>query len=193
MTPTNLKSSPVVAILALILAACSSTGDRFYMLTADSKLPSSRSSSDLVLGVGPVRLPDYIDRAELVFQSGPNRFEVPPEHRWAGDLEQSFSSVLATNIGHRANTASVYSFPWEPSLRPRYTVPVRVHQFHALSGGDAILEVSWEVLDGVSKEAVYRGSQTFTEALCQEGYDGVVAAESRLVAQLADAINAMIR
>ena len=78
-------------------------------------------------------------------------------------------------------------------MRPRYTVPVRVLQFHALSGGDAILEVSWEVIDGVTKKILRRGSQTFTEELSEEGYDGVVAAESRLVGQLADAIAAMIR
>ena len=184
----------LLAILAAIaLSACSSTPDRFYKLAADGKLPSSRSSNDLLIGIGPVKIPDYIDRAELVFQSAPNRFEVPPEHRWAGDLGKSFSNVLATNVGHRANTASVYSYPWDPALRPRYTVPVRVLQFHALSGGDAILEVSWEVLDGVTKKILRRGSQTFTEELSEEGYDGVVAAESRLVGQLADAIAAMIR
>lgn len=179
--------------VTVLLAGCASAPpDRFYLLTPDGKLPASRASHDLVLGIGPVSVPDYIDRAELVFQSAPNRFEVPPDHRWAGDLEKTLTSVLATNIGHRAGTASVYPHPWDPSLRPRCSIPVRIHQFHAVSGGDAILEVSWEVLDGTTKQPLNRGSKIFTEALGEEGYDGVVAAESRLLGQLADAISSML-
>jgi uncharacterized lipoprotein YmbA len=184
-----------MAIGILSLVGCASTPDRFYMLSPDGRLParSSNPLDDLVLGIGPVSLPDYIDRAELVFQSAPNRFEVPPDHRWAGDPEKTFASVLATNIGHRSDTASVFTFPWNPSLHPRYTIPVRVQQFHAISGGDAILEVSWQVLDGTTRAPLDRGAEIFTEALGEEGYDGVVAAQSRLIGQLADAISEMIR
>lgn len=186
---------PALALAAgaIYLAGCASTPDQFYMLSPDGVLPSSRSGEELVIGIGPVSIPDYIDRPELVFQSAPNRFEIPPEHRWMGDLEKTVTSVLATNIGHRAGTASVYQHPWSASARPRYTVPVRIHQFHAMSGGDAILEVSWEILDGETREALHRGSKTFTEALADEGYDGVVAAESRLLGQLADAISTKLR
>jgi uncharacterized lipoprotein YmbA len=163
------------------------------MLSPDGALPSSRSSGDLVIGIGPVSIPDYVDRAEIVFQSAPNRFEIPPDHRWMGDVGETVTSVLATNIGHRAGTASVYSYPWSASTRPGYTIPVRIQQFHALSEGDAILEVSWEILDGETREVIHRGSKTFTEALQEEGYVGVVAAESRLLGQLADAIAAMLQ
>jgi uncharacterized lipoprotein YmbA len=177
----------------LLLAGCAATPDRFYGLTADGTLPSGATANALVLGIGPVDVPDYIDRDELVFQSSAHRYEVPAEHRWAGDLTDSVTGVLVSNLGHRLGTNAVHGYPWDSRLNPRYAVPVTIRQFHAVSGGDAVLDVGWEIRDGATGETVHRGAQVFSEPLTEEGYDGVVAAESRLLGQLADAIAAMLR
>jgi uncharacterized lipoprotein YmbA len=180
---------PILSLFYLIiLSGCASTPDQFYRLTPDGALPASSSRNALSIGIGPIKLPEYLDRDELVFQSATYRFEIPAEHRWAGSLDKSIASVLATNLGHRLGTSAVQTYPSLSDEKPRYTVPVTIRQFHAVSGGDAILEANWEISGGANK----RGSRTFTEPLREEGYDGMIAAESRLLGQLADAIAAMI-
>lgn len=180
----------VAGIFALLISGCSSSQDHFYLLSADGRSASAGSGSSKLIGLGPVSLPDYIDRAELVFQSDTNRFQVPPDQRWAGDLRENVSDVLATNLGRRLSRSRVQSYPWDSTSGLNYSVPVTIRQFHAVSGGDAILDVRWEIREGINGKVLSRGSRLFTEGLAEQGYDGVVAAESRLLAQLADAIAA---
>jgi len=175
---------------AILIAGCSSSQDSFYLLTADGRPASAGNRSSRLIGLGPVSLPDYIDRAELVFQSDTHRFQVPPDQRWAGNLRENVSDVLAINLGRRKSGSRVQAYPWDPTGDVSYSVPVTIRQFHAVSGGDAILDVRWEIREGTGGKVVSRGSKVFTEGLSEEGYDGVVSAQSRLLAQLADAIAA---
>jgi uncharacterized lipoprotein YmbA len=61
-----------------------------------------------VLGVGPVRLPAYLDRREIVTRAGPARLEVASVDHWAAPLDVLFTSVLAEDAGRkrRATTPS---------------------------------------------------------------------------------------
>ena len=180
----------IAGILALVISGCSSSRDNFYLLSAVGHPAGAGTGNGRLIGVGPVSLPDYIDRAELVFQSDTNRFQVPPDQRWAGDLRDNVSDVLAINLGRRLSGSRVQEYPWDPSDTLSYSVPVTIRQFHAISGGDAILDVRWEIREGANGEVLRRGSRVFTEGLSEQGYAGVVAAESRLLGQLADAIAA---
>lgn len=170
---------------ALILTACS-TPETYYSLRAEGPLPAN--SGGIALGVGPVILPDYIDRAELVFQSADHRFQIPYEHRWAGSLRETTTRVLGTNLARVLGTGNLHLHPWDSDTELRYSVQVNIRQFHALSGGDAILEATWRVEGRDSTDPVRRASGNFTEPVVGDGYDAVVAAQSRLLSQLARAI-----
>ncbi len=169
----------------LALAACS-TPETYYRLSSDGPAPSDVSG--VALGVGPVILPDYVDRAELVFQSEANRFEVPYERRWAGSLRETTTRVLGTNLARRLGTGNLHLYPWDPTTQIRYQVRLDVRQFHAISGGDAILQTAWTIDDKQSGKTIVRQAGNFTEPVKGDGYEAVVAAESRLLSQLADAI-----
>lgn len=177
----------LLALFALVLSHCS-TPETYYSLSADGSIPSN--ASGLALGVGPVTLPDYIDRAELVFQSEEHRFEIPFERRWAGSLKESTTRVLGTNLARRLDTGNLYLDPWEPGTDLRYQVRVDIRQFHAVSGGDAILDAQWRIEDGTTHRPLVSGVAHLTEPVIGDGYDAVVAAESRLLTQLADTIAA---
>ncbi len=183
---------PLVALAALLPAGCSSTPDRYYLLTASSGAPPSAAGGARSIGLGPVRIPDYIDRAELVFQSAPNRFEIPLGHRWAGALEPTITRVLAADLGASLGGRPVQPYPWDAGGRPAYTVAVNIGQFHSLSGGDAILDAAWSVIDGGSSTTLDSRTVTLREPLSEEGYEGVVAAQSRLLTRLAERIAATL-
>ncbi len=131
--------------VALALVSCS-TPETYYRLSADG--PPPPTGAGFALGVGPVSLPDYIDRAELVFQSTDERFEVPFERRWAGSLRDTTTRAIATNLARHLGTGNIHVYPWPPGTPLDYQVRVNVRQFHGRSGGDAILEATWTVEDG---------------------------------------------
>ena len=55
-------------------------------------------SGQISLGVGPVRLPGYLDRREIVTRVAQSRFDVSENDRWAEPLDENFTHVLAQNL-----------------------------------------------------------------------------------------------
>jgi uncharacterized lipoprotein YmbA len=187
MKPFLTRGVPAVsaALLLLLLAGCGGH-EEYFRLSADG--PAVLPSTGMSLVCGPVALPTYVDRAELVFQTSDNEFQVPANVHWTGTLLENFTHVLATDLGRRLHSGNVLVYPAPPTLHPRYQVAVDVRQFHAISGGDAILDVDWRVQVPATGEILRRRNGSFHERISGDGYAPVVSAESRLVAQLADAI-----
>ena len=49
------------------------------------------------IGVGPVRLPGYLDQDQIVTRISQNRFTLSDANRWAEPLEDNMGHVLAQN------------------------------------------------------------------------------------------------
>lgn len=183
-------SSPVrllsTVTASLLLVGCGGTKQKFYQLSADAAAPTG--TAGLSVGVGPISLPGYIDRAELVFQSGANQYQIPTDANWIGSLKENISRVLAADLGARLHSGNVLSFPWNAAAKLRYHVAVDVAQFNATSGQGVILDVSWRVLNGSDDSLIARHNARFEDRVEGDGYDPVVAAQSRLLAKLADAM-----
>ena len=183
---------PLLLVAALAgLAGCGGASQKYYRLAPDGVAPVG--TGGLSVGVGPVTLPGYLDRAELVFQSSTHEYQIPSTAHWAGSLKDNISSVLATDLGERLHSGSVVAFPWDQQARLRYQVTVDISQFQAVSGQGAVLNVTWRVLDGTGANVVSRHNASFEEPIAGDGYDPVVTAESHLLAKLADAMAASLR
>ena len=144
------------------------------------------------VAVGPVTLPGYIDRTELVFQSGPNQFQVPTTAIWTGTLHDNLVQTLRDDLGRRLDSGNVVAFPAPAGTPVRYQVEVNVARFHSISGANAILDVSWRIVNPSSGQTVARRNANFEQPISGDGYDAVVRAESALVGQLANGIAASL-
>lgn len=183
----------VLAACGFLLSACGAA-QQYYRLNADG--PAPVGTAGLSVGVGPVTLPGYVDRAELVFQSDANQFQVPSNVHWAGTLQENIIRVLATDLGRRLPSANVRTYPWTANAAPRLAVVVEVRQFHAVSGGSAILDAAWGITDarnGGGAAPARRHNVSLREPVVGDGYGSVVVAESRLLARLADEIAPALR
>ena len=188
--PTLWRAMLLSSSVALLLAACGAS-DKYYRLASDGAAPVR--ATGISVGLGPVALPGYIDRAELVFQDGANQFQVPPSARWTGTLQENVLNALREDVGRRLDTGNVLTYPFPPGVTIRYQVAIDVREFHAISGGNAILECSWRIVDPDGGRVISRHNGSYQEPISGNGYDSVVAAESRLLAQLADGIAQSLR
>jgi uncharacterized lipoprotein YmbA len=67
-----------VALVAVLLGlgACASTPSRFYLLNtlpASETVPATAAGRGPVVGVGPITLPKYLDRPQLVTRASRNQ------------------------------------------------------------------------------------------------------------------------
>lgn len=174
------------AFLYLLPVACGSGPKSYYVLTPDGPVPSTSRHG---IGVGPVSIPEYIDRPNLVLQEQANQFSVASNHRWAGALDTSIARVTATNLGRRTGTGNVRTYPWPGDDGLNCQVTLDIRQFHGEVDGHAVLEAGWRIYSLPDRRLI--GSRTFhaREALESDGYQALVAAQSRLLSRLADEIS----
>ena len=189
-------SSPALAtvILGLLLTACAQTQpSRFYTLSSlsDTATTPSAASNDLAIGVGPISLPNYLNRPEIVRRSTPNEFQVAEFDRWGEQLQDVFPRVMAENLGELLATDRVFLLPQRRATTIDYQVEVNVTRFDADVGGPAILAARWEIFDDDGKSLVVDRS-TFTETVEGDGYGAVATAMSRTVAAFSQEIAAAI-
>lgn len=176
-------------LLFLVLASCASPKS-FYVLNAEGPAPSG---GGMGVGVGPVSLAGYLDRPNLIFQESGNRMSVSENHRWAGDLEENIARVTATNLGRKLGTGNVRVYPWGTDGELRYQVSLDIRQLHATADGDAVLDAAWRVYSLPDRRMISSKSWSGTEDLDADGFEGAAAAESRLLARLADEIAVSLR
>ncbi len=148
-----MKKAPAILIIlsALImgLSGCAATQDtRFYLL---SSLPQTVAGSqvkkaELTLGIGPVNIPEYLDRPQIVTRSSRNALRLAEFHNWAEQLKINIAQVVAENLSILLSTDQVKLYPWPQSDSPiDYQVLINVIQFERNPAGDAVLLARWSI------------------------------------------------
>jgi hypothetical protein len=164
--------------------------------TASASTSRSRvaATGAMGIGVGPVLLPGYLDRSQIVIRTGADRVELSMFHRWAEPLADGIARTLADEIGARVPTDRIVAFPWRGVVARviQYQVVVAVLRFDGRPDGDVTLDTRWRILGRDGDELAFRRT-TVTEAAAGRGYEAMVAAMARAVVALGQAIAAEIR
>jgi uncharacterized lipoprotein YmbA len=180
----------VLAFVVLLLAGCRSTppATAFYTLTSVTKAERAGQNTaamrELAVGIGPVQLPEYLDRPQIVTRTGPDKVALSEFNRWGGSLRQDFPRVLAENVAALLGTDRVLAYPWGDRLDPAYRVALNVQQFDGALAGPAVLRVTWIVTGREGKTPLSVRKTEIQEPVSGRDYDALVAAQSRAVAAL---------
>jgi uncharacterized protein len=184
-----------LAASAIALSSCSTPAlpRRLYVLTPLAQgEPASRvpGVGDVTIGVGPVEVPQYVNRPEIVTGRDSPVLQTAALAEWAEPLRDGFTRVLAENLSLLLATERVAIFPRQ-SVAPEYQVVVNVIQFLGQPGGDVSLVALWSLLGKQGQELVSKKS-SFREPTGGQDYEALAAAMSRTVAALSRDIAAAI-
>ncbi len=186
-------------ILLSVLGCGTSQPSHFYLLRAMS--PSSVSGlsetkpSSLSFGLGPVTIPKYLDRPQIVTQSGAHEVELAEFHKWAEPLSGNVSHVLAENLSVLLSTDRIQQYPWPGSTSLDCQISVDVLQFDGILGGEAALAARWSLLSDDGKTALTTRKTHVTHHPTSRDYTALVEAMSQnledLSREIAEAITAL--
>jgi uncharacterized lipoprotein YmbA len=172
----------LAALCALALSGClGSTPAHFYALRSASGEAAGAplaAHPELGLAVGPVELPRYLDRPELVMQDASNRLIVLDAHRWGGSLRTDILRVVADDLGRLLGTARVAVYPSEPRFRADYRVLLDVRDIQSMPGESVTLLVRWTVASMRDGSALAVEETRIEQAIASGSYDDLVAADS---------------
>lgn len=183
----------LVWLLAFVMCAAAGCSlgrqqpTRFYNLTAASRtdtLSLTSPSRSLAIGVGPVELPQYTNRPQIV--TGGQSTELHPAQfaHWAEPLRENFTRVLAENLSTLLTTDRVMLYPWKGPMAMDYQIIVEVTQFLGEPGGVASLAALWSVVGKNGKEVLVSKKSVLNESIRSQDYEAFAATMSKLVTSL---------
>jgi uncharacterized protein len=184
----------IAAILLLIVAGCSqSPPTEFYTLSSMPLPPGGLSTPRTVVGVGPVALPDYLDRPQIVTRASGNRVMLADFDSWIEPINSMFTRVLVQNLSVLLASDNVISLPQRRDIPLNYQVEVDVTRFDADATGRAVLDARWRVYGKGGERLVEEGRSTIVEAAVDPGdYEAVVASMSKALGQMSREIAGVI-
>jgi uncharacterized lipoprotein YmbA len=182
----------------LALAGCMSVADptKYYVLspTAPRDPTPTSSASSVAVGVGPVLIPGYLDRVQIVTRDANDEVAVAMYDRWAEPLESGIAQVLADNLGAHVGSERIAVFPWRGGVARvlDYQVVVVVLRFEGWPGRQATLDARWRLIGKDGNELALKRS-TINEPVAGQGYQALVQGMNRLLSSLAREIASEIR
>ena len=173
-----------LVLAAAILAGCSSPRASFYHLSADPSLTATtaRAPAPQVI-VGPVTVPDLVDRPQIVTRSTNNEVAVNEYARWGEPLRSSIADAIAGDLtlllGSDRVAPASRAFPDPQAWRVR----VDIQQFESVPGDAIAIDAHWS-LRRFGDDSALSGRSLVREPVTGPDWDALVAAHSRALARV---------
>jgi len=192
-----------LGLAGLSVAGCSPFSprpdlSRFFTLTPlpqvdEIATKGVSNSAGISLGIGPISLPGYLDRTEIVTRIEPNQIDVSQRDRWAEPLEENFARVLAQNLSGLLHTERIKLYPWPVAKKPKYQVEIEVLRFEASAAGEVQLSARWTVRETSEKSLIKYRESRISYPLRTKSTELSVAALSEALGALSREIAAAVR
>ncbi len=177
-------------LLPITLAGCGSDKPtRLYVLNATVERPATTSPDGVAIGIGPITLPKYLDRPEIVTRVNGNSLSQANFDQWGGDLNDNITRVLAADLSNLLATDRVSLYPWKDGAPVDYQITLDVNRFEQDADGSTVLNVFWSIVEPATGKVLtmrrsnYRqagaAAGTASDAESARPMDPVAAAMSR--------------
>ncbi len=192
----------IAVLICSVLGGCLGLGEgsqptQYYLLSGieegQANVQGAPLDTEVVLQVGPVKLPKYLDRPQIVTHSGENELLLAEFDYWAEPLEENISRVLAKNLTQLVPTDRIILYPLEAPESETYQIKVDILNFSGQFGGEVHLDARWMVGGKGGKAIVPIKKSAFSEPTDKESYAATVAALNRTLEKLSREIAGNIR
>jgi len=170
----------ILALVSGCVSAGSSPQSKFYSLSPlkDKEIPkiASPALKDAVIGVGPLELPAYLSRPQIVTRGGDNELVLAEFNRWAEHLDEAIVRVVSQNLMSIFPESKVFLYPWGYYVPVKYQVAIEVISIEASLKNEARISLGWSLLDAKSKNALLTKNSVYNSRVDKSNYNGVVEA-----------------
>jgi hypothetical protein len=188
----GMRASVAAVMLAMVAGCASAPKEQFYTLSNGSGDRPALPAQDYAVAVGPVYVPDVVDRPHLVLRMGGSEVRISEQVRWAEPLKEGIARAVATDLARDLQNGRVSPRAAPGSGEPDYRVTLDVQDFDSVLGKAATLEVMWTVRR-VKDGEVRTGRMRVQQPVANDSYDALVSAHARALSEVSRSIAEMIR
>ena len=141
----------LLPMVVFLLQGCGvSEPIRYYQLNslpgADKQGAAGGDKRGNIIGIGPVEIPRYVDRLQIVTRSAPNVVDLAEFDRWAEPVQTDVKRVLVENVSHLLEGERAAVIKWNEGLPLDYQVRIEVTRFDFENRGEAVLSARWNIV-----------------------------------------------
>ena len=195
LTKKLLKYLFLSCLVFLILScAKSSKPVEYYMLDASVGIDNNQTLKDdegPMIGLGPIRLPEYLDRFQMVVAVAENKYKLIDGHRWAEKLDQNISLALFKTLPSQLGTDRMIRYPWPQRPGVDFQVKIDILELNVDQDGQSQLVAQWSIKS--KDKTILNKRSTFTAQASTTDIDKMVQAQSECLTQLGQEIVANLK
>jgi len=183
---------------ALLLGGCISLPSspvsptpRFYVLSAINQPEVSKKinvTPGRIIGVGPVKLPAYLDRPQIVTKDKEGMLKFDEFDRWGESLGLGIARLIREDLTAMLPQEKLTLYPWNPSIAVKYQVVAEVVQLDSELDKNMFFAVQWMIIDVTNAKAVIIKRSEFRTAIMPQDYTGIAKTLSAACASLSSQI-----
>jgi uncharacterized lipoprotein YmbA len=173
-----------VLLLFVVTACATPPRERFFTLEAPE--PPIAAADAPTLAVGPVGVPDMVDRPQFVVRVGANQVALTEQARWAEPLKSAIARVVAANLASMLSARIVNP----RDAAPDYRIVLDVQRFESTPGESVLIDTAWTIApkDGERRS----GRSVVRQKVTGKDYDALAAAHSAALASISKEIQMVI-
>ncbi|MFA5117420.1 MAG: PqiC family protein [Candidatus Omnitrophota bacterium] len=185
-----------VACVVLVLSGCisvqKSPAPRFYLLSAVNENKVSKKiniASDVFIGVGPVKIPEYLDRPQMVTQSKEKMITFAQFDRWGESLDLGVARLIREYLTVMLPDAKFSLYPWNSSVPVKYQVVVEIVELDSEFDEGMFFAAQWLVIDTENSKTLIMKRAEFRQPIIPQDYSGLAKTLSAVCASLSSQIS----
>ena len=190
LTKRLLKYTFLSCLIFLILScAKSSKPVEYYMLDASVGIDNNQTlkgDEGPMIGLGPIRLPEYLDRFQMVIAVSENKYKLIDGHRWAEKLDQNISLALFKTLPGQLGTDKMIRYPWPQRPGVDFQVKIDILELNIDQNGQSQLIAQWSIKS--KDETILNKRSSFTAQASTTDIDKMVQAQSECLTKLGQEI-----
>ena len=183
----------IAILIVLTLVGCGGTPVQepdYYLLRSDATNPSGSAGEVTKISLGNIDVASYINRSGIVVEAANGTLRPARYHLWAEPLREGLRTFLADEIsghlGRPVRPANYDEIDWREETDA--LIEIQIEELHGTTGGAATLSARWAIVDPAARTVIAEYEFDRDEPLTSDGYPALVAAEKRLLRDLAEAI-----
>ncbi|TRZ93769.1 membrane integrity-associated transporter subunit PqiC [bacterium] len=182
-------------IVSLSLAGClsvsNSPNSRFYALrTLDKSQVGQKLNfpADKIIGVGPVKIPEYLNRPQIVTEDKNRMLTFAQFDRWGESPDFAINRLINENLIIILPDANIVMYPWNLFIPVSYKVYIDAVQMESRLDKDLFFAAQWSIIDLKNKKMAVTKRSEFRQPIEPHSYSGLVEALSTVCASLSTEI-----
>ena len=164
----------------------------YYTLSAQQGPPAAATSRPLNVFVGPVTIPEAVDRPQMVMRVDANQVELVDLDRWAEPLKTAIPRLVADTLARELATSTVMTSRQSATLTFDYRVAIDVQRFDFSAGEGAAVDALWTIRSA-KNDAPRSARSEAREPAGSRDPQAMAASQSRALEKVARDIAAAIR